>query len=74
MAHYPIEPDEIESPDDGDEPQIAVEAPEHDAVEQRVPLTEERDEPLSEVDPDRGSEGDLIEQARVVSTDEDDYR
>ncbi|MGV9322981.1 hypothetical protein [Streptomyces sp. NPDC003660] len=74
MAHYPTEPDEIESPDDGDEPQIAVEAPERDAVEQRAPLTEERDEPLSEVDPDRGSEGDLIEQARVVSTDEDDYR
>ncbi|MFJ3661711.1 hypothetical protein ACIPPM_14765 [Streptomyces sp. NPDC090119] len=74
MAHYPTEPDEIESPGDGDEPQIAVEAPEHDAVEQRATLTEERDEPLSEVDPDRGSEGDLIEQARVVTTDEDDYR
>ncbi|MEU6813402.1 hypothetical protein [Streptomyces sp. NPDC046860] len=74
MAHYPTEPDEIESPDDGSGAPIDVEAPENDAAEQRAPLTQERDEPLSEVDPDRGSEGDLIEQARVVGTDEDDYR
>ncbi|MEU4108718.1 hypothetical protein ACGFYT_02660 [Streptomyces sp. NPDC048208] len=74
MAHYPTEPDEIEGPDDGAQAPIDVEAPEHDAAEQRVPLTDERDEPLSEVDPDRGSEGDLIEQARVVGPDEEDYR
>ncbi|MEU6384701.1 hypothetical protein ABZ847_14115 [Streptomyces bauhiniae] len=74
MAHDPTEPDEIESRDDTRAGIVDVEAAEHDAAEQRVPLTEERDEPLSEVDPDRGSEGDLIEQARVVRTDEDDYR
>ncbi|MFF7383125.1 hypothetical protein [Streptomyces griseoluteus] len=75
MAHDPIEPDEIESPDDDAESEITdVEAPEHDAVEQRAPLTEERDEPLTEVDPARGSEGDLVEQARVVRIDEEDYR
>ncbi|MFD4791352.1 hypothetical protein ACFWN1_30790 [Streptomyces sp. NPDC058459] len=74
MAHDPTEPDEIESPEDGGERQISVEAPERDAVEQRAPLTEERDEPLSGVDPDRGSEGDRIEQARVVRSDEEDYR
>ncbi|MYV38443.1 hypothetical protein GT030_06055 [Streptomyces sp. SID1328] len=75
MAHDPIEPDEIESADDDAESEIAdVEAPEPDAAEQRAPLTEERDEPLTEVDPARGSEGDLIEQARVVRIDEEDYR
>ncbi|MEW2317816.1 hypothetical protein [Streptomyces bauhiniae] len=75
MAHDPTEPDEIENHDDGVESGIVdVEAAEHDAAEQRAPLTEERDEPLTEVDPDRGSEGDLIEQARVVRTDEEDYR
>ncbi|MGW4222290.1 hypothetical protein ACWEG1_02430 [Streptomyces bauhiniae] len=75
MAHEPTEPDEIESHDDDTESGIEdVEAPEHDAAEQRAPLVEERDEPLTEVDPDRGSEGDLIEQARVVRIDEEDYR
>ncbi|MGA5320263.1 hypothetical protein ACPCIU_07445 [Streptomyces seoulensis] len=74
MAHDPTEPDEIESREDTGAGIVDVEAAEHDAAEQRAPLTEERDEPLSEVDPDRGSEGDLIEQARVVRTDEDDYR
>ncbi|MGW2212228.1 hypothetical protein [Streptomyces sp. NPDC001781] len=75
MAHDPTEPDEIESSDDDTEAGIAdVEAPGPDAAEQRAPLTEERDEPLTGVDPDRGSEGDLIEQARVVRTDEEDYR
>ncbi|MET7614502.1 hypothetical protein [Streptomyces seoulensis] len=74
MAHDPTEPDEIESREDTPAGIVDVEAAEHDAAEQRAPLTEERDEPLSEVDPDRGSEGDLIEQARVVRTDEDDYR
>ncbi|WP_371669269.1 hypothetical protein OG985_17335 [Streptomyces sp. NBC_00289] len=55
-------------------PEIDVEAPENDAAEQLRDVTADRDDPLTEVDPARGDEGDLIEQARVVSQDEDDYR
>ncbi|WP_030669005.1 hypothetical protein [Streptomyces cellulosae] len=51
-----------------------VEAPEVDAAEQHTEIKPERDDPLTGVDPDRASEADLIEQARIVSLDEDDYR
>ncbi|MFI5675054.1 hypothetical protein [Streptomyces cellulosae] len=51
-----------------------VEAPEVDAAEQHTEVKPERDDPLTGVDPDRASEADLIEQARIVSLDEDDYR
>ncbi|XKK63188.1 hypothetical protein HFP71_12360 [Streptomyces sp. ARC32] len=51
-----------------------VEAPDADAAEQRAEVGQERDEPLTGVEPDRANEADLAEQARVVSHDEDDYR
>ncbi|MFJ6072461.1 hypothetical protein ACIQFU_16695 [Streptomyces sp. NPDC093065] len=51
-----------------------VEAPDADAAEQRADVGQERDEPLTDVEPDRANEADLAEQARVVSHDEDDYR
>jgi hypothetical protein len=54
--------------------EIDVEAPEGDTAEQQADITPEHDDPLTNVDPDRGNEADLIEQARVVSLDEDDYR
>ncbi|MFI2759406.1 hypothetical protein ACH5A3_11085 [Streptomyces echinatus] len=77
MAYDPTEPDAFEDLDDlaaDVAPEIDVEAPEVDAVEQHADIAPDRDDPLTDVDPDRGSEGDLIEQARVVSLDEDDYR
>lgn len=37
MAHDPTEPDEIESHDDTESGTVDVEAPEHDAAEQRTP-------------------------------------
>ncbi|MET7450874.1 hypothetical protein ABZT03_03050 [Streptomyces sp. NPDC005574] len=55
-------------------PEIDVEAPENDAAEQATDVMPVRDDPLTEVDPAVGDEGDLVEQARVVSLDEDDYR
>ncbi|WP_330459688.1 hypothetical protein OIB37_24130 [Streptomyces sp. NBC_00820] len=73
MAYDPIEPDAIEDLE-ADLTEIDVEAPEGDAVEQHAEVTSERDDPLTGVDPGSGSEADLIEQARVVSHDEDDYR
>ncbi|MFE5403595.1 hypothetical protein ACFQ9Z_20065 [Streptomyces sp. NPDC056580] len=70
----PIEPDAIEDQEDDSAPEIDVEAPEGDAAEQHADIAPERDEPLTDVDPTRGNEADLIEQRRVVSLDEDDYR
>jgi hypothetical protein len=54
--------------------EIAVEAPEGDAAEQQKAVVPDRDDPLTGVDPAHGDEADLIEQARVISLDEDDYR
>ncbi|HEY8986647.1 MAG TPA: hypothetical protein VIU15_44650 [Streptomyces sp.] len=69
MAIDPTDPDSFEhgTPDD-------VEAPENDTAEQRTELAPEEDDSLEDVDPDRGAEADLLEQARVVALDEDDYR
>ncbi|MFI1162670.1 hypothetical protein ACH4UM_03435 [Streptomyces sp. NPDC020801] len=71
MTFDPTDPEAFED-DDGTE--IDVEAPENDTAEQHADVTPEEDEPLTDVDPDRGNEADLIEQTRVVSIDEDDYR
>ncbi|MFR0358094.1 hypothetical protein [Streptomyces sediminimaris] len=74
MAVDPTDPETFE--DDGaQEPQeIDVEAPENDAAEQSADLAADRDEPLEDVDPATANEADLVEQHRVVSIDEDDYR
>ncbi|MEV6840883.1 hypothetical protein AB0N17_41500 [Streptomyces sp. NPDC051133] len=75
MAYEPTEPDEAIEDLEGDAaPELDVEAPEVDAAEQHTDLAQDRDDPLTGVDPDRGNEADLVEQARVVSLDEDDYR
>ncbi|MFI1756557.1 hypothetical protein [Streptomyces sp. NPDC020571] len=63
--------DEVQAPDPEDRD---VEAPDADAAEQRADLGQERDEPLTGVEPGLANEADLAEQARVVSHDEDDYR
>ncbi|MGY6022992.1 hypothetical protein [Streptomyces spinosirectus] len=74
MAVDPTDPETFE--DDGaQEPrEIDVEAPENDAAEQSADLAADRDDPLEDVDPAIANEADLVEQRRVVSTDEDDYR
>ncbi|MEU2713705.1 hypothetical protein [Streptomyces sp. NPDC007205] len=74
MAYDPIEPDTIDDLEADTDPEIDVEAPEVDAAEQHADVKPDRDDPLTEVDPDRANEADLVEQARVVSLDEDDYR
>ncbi|MFF5401862.1 hypothetical protein ACFY8K_08175 [Streptomyces misionensis] len=74
MAHDPTEPDTIEELDDETAPELGVEDPEVDAVEQQADIRPERDDTLTEVNKDRANEADLLEQARVVSLDEDDYR
>jgi hypothetical protein len=71
MAFDPTDPETFEG-DDATE--IDVEAPENDAAEQHADVAPDRDDPLTGVDPDRANEADLVEQARVVTLDEDDYR
>ncbi|MFF8830233.1 hypothetical protein [Streptomyces sp. NPDC015131] len=50
------------------------EAPEADAAEQHTELRQRSDEPLTRIDPSVANPADAAEQARVVETDEDDYR
>ena len=71
MAVDPTDPDTFV---DANVVEIDVEAPEGDTAEQLADVTPNRDDPLTGVNPDRANEADLIEQARVVSIDEDDYR
>ncbi|MEV5232236.1 hypothetical protein [Streptomyces pseudogriseolus] len=75
MAVDPTDPETFEEDEDVQEGvEYDVEAPEVDAAEQKTAVRPEEDDPLEEVDPGRANEADLVEQARVVSLDEDDYR
>ncbi|MER5860553.1 hypothetical protein ABT131_33915 [Streptomyces sp900105245] len=74
MTYDPTEPDAIEDLEPEPDQETDVEAPEVDAAEQHADLAPNRDDPLTGVDPDRANVADLVEQARVVSLDEDDYR
>ncbi|WP_046730490.1 hypothetical protein [Streptomyces humi] len=74
MAYDPVDPDVLDDLEAEDAPEIDVEAPEGDAAEQHTDVAPSHDDPLTGVDPGRANEADLVEQARVVSLDEDDYR
>ncbi|CAL9432261.1 hypothetical protein SUDANB6_02072 [Streptomyces sp. enrichment culture] len=74
MAVDPTDPETFEDEETRDDPEFGVEAPEVDAAEQHADIAPERDDPLTDVDPDRASEADLMEQTRIVTLDEDDYR
>lgn len=50
------------------------ETPEADAAEQHTDISQDRDDPLTSVDPASANEADAAEQSRVVPLDEDDYR
>ncbi|KUN85158.1 hypothetical protein [Streptomyces griseoruber] len=73
MAIDPTDPETFAEEDD-DFGEIDVEAPENAAAEEYADGAPGRDDPLEDVDPARANEADLVEQARVVSLDEDDYR
>ncbi|MFF5963591.1 hypothetical protein ACFY64_07555 [Streptomyces collinus] len=74
MAVDPTDPETFEAEDAQEAQEFDVEAPEVDAAEQQADIAPDRDDPLTAVDPDRANEADLVEQARIVSLDEDDYR
>ncbi|MEW2626340.1 hypothetical protein [Streptomyces sp. NPDC048106] len=73
MAKDPTEPESIEELDD-DTPELGVEDPVVDTVEQQADIRPERDDTVTAEKKDRANEADLLEQARVVAIDEDDYR
>ncbi|MFI9647252.1 hypothetical protein ACIHAA_13280 [Streptomyces sp. NPDC052040] len=73
MAVDPTDPETFEG-DETDVGELDVEAPENDAAEQHQDLAPESDEPLTAEEILRANEADLVEQKRVVSIDEDDYR
>jgi hypothetical protein len=74
MAVDPTDPETFEDENTEEAEEFDVEAPAADAAEQHADIRPDRDDPLTGVDPDRANEADLVEQTRVVSIDEDDYR
>jgi hypothetical protein len=74
MAVDPTDPETFEDDGAREPREIDVEAPENDAAEQSADLAADSDDPLEDVDPANANEADLVEQRRVVSIDEDDYR
>ncbi|MET9729898.1 hypothetical protein ABZZ79_04260 [Streptomyces sp. NPDC006458] len=74
MTVDPTDPDTFEVEETRESEEADVEAPEADAAEQQADVAPEHDDPMTGEDRDRANEADLIEQARVVSLDEDDYR
>ncbi|MGP9018744.1 hypothetical protein ACT1U9_10060 [Streptomyces sp. BR1] len=72
MPVDPTDPDTFQEEDDAAE--LSEETPEADAAEQHTDVRQERDEPVTRVDPDAANEADAVEQARVVALNEDDYR
>ncbi|MFD5571562.1 hypothetical protein [Streptomyces cadmiisoli] len=74
MAIDPTDPETFEDEDIEEAQEFDVEAAEGDAAEQHTDVSPHRDDPLTGVDPGRANEADLMEQARLVTLDEDDYR
>ncbi|MGC0329669.1 hypothetical protein RKD23_002659 [Streptomyces sp. SAI-170] len=74
MTVDPTDPETFEDEETRESEEYGVEAPEADAAEQHTDVAPDRDDSLKDIDPGRGNEADLAEQARVVSLDEDDYR
>ncbi|MBD0422288.1 hypothetical protein AB0L35_04420 [Streptomyces sp. NPDC052309] len=74
MAVDPTDPETFEDDEVQEAEEFDVEAPTADAAEQHADIAPDRDDSLTGVEPDRASEADLAEQARVVALDEDDYR
>ncbi|MET9882479.1 hypothetical protein ABZZ20_04830 [Streptomyces sp. NPDC006430] len=71
MTVDPAEPDTFQ---DQLREALDAEASEADAAEQLVELVPDDDDRVTGVDRDEAADGDAVEQARVVTLDEDDYR
>ncbi|MEV6729248.1 MULTISPECIES: hypothetical protein [unclassified Streptomyces] len=71
MTVDPAEPDTFQ---DRFRETLDAEAPEADTAEQLAELQPDDDDRVTGVDRDEAADGDAVEQARVVTLDEDDYR
>jgi hypothetical protein len=74
MTVDPTDPDTFVDDDTEEAEEFDVEAPAADAAEQHADVRPDGDDRPTGANQDRANEADLIEQARVVSLDEDDYR
>ncbi|WP_432054119.1 hypothetical protein [Streptomyces sp. bgisy022] len=77
MAIDPTDPETFVKDEPDTSPaneELGVEAPRADVADQLTEIHTDEDDPLAEVDRSRANEADLVEQARVVALDEDDYR
>jgi hypothetical protein len=71
----PVDPSDPESfQEEDDAVKLSPETPEADAAEQSTDIRQDRDDPLTNVDPAAADEADAVEQSRVVPLDEDDYK
>ena len=72
--------EQLQNPDDAqaavgdDVPQVALEAPEADAVEQQTSLRDDEPAQASRDSSWDADEGDLAESSREVGYDDEDYR
>ncbi|GAA2782429.1 hypothetical protein [Streptomyces showdoensis] len=71
MTADPTEPDTFAEEEDV---VLDEEIPEADAAEQHTELQQHEDEPLDHLAHESANDADAVEQARVVTLDEDDYR
>ncbi|MEU0985229.1 hypothetical protein [Streptomyces sp. NPDC005953] len=79
MAIDPTDPETVyeaerENAGTGSTDGTDTDAPEADAAEQESEVRPEHDDPPPHIDKDHVNEADAVEQARVVTLDEDDYR
>ncbi|MEU6931548.1 hypothetical protein AB0A05_20585 [Streptomyces sp. NPDC046374] len=71
MTADPTEPDTFAEKEDV---VLDEEIPEADAAEQHAELQQREDEPLPHLAHESADDADAVEQTRVVTLDEEDYR
>lgn len=71
MTADPTEPDTFAEKEDV---VLDEEIPEADAAEQHADVQQREDEPLDHLAHESANDADAVEQTRVVTLDEDDYR
>ncbi|MFF0437607.1 hypothetical protein ACFYU9_36005 [Streptomyces sp. NPDC004327] len=68
------DPNEPETFAEKEDVVLDEETPEADAAEQHTELQQDEDEPLNHLRHEAANDADALEQARVVTLDEEDYR
>lgn len=74
MPVDPTDPDTFEDAYEEETEETDFEAPDADAAEQQADLLRQRNEPITGRDVHEADPADAAEQARVVESNEDEYR